>query len=119
LGDLLRHRELLESSANLEQLQESRDARLQLQASFDALERDQKYSKTLAVVNWLSAADSSLDQEAFAATRNNIPDTGCWILRDPKVKDWLDPAECSVPVFWLHGIPGAGELPLEYWFSCL
>lgn len=112
LSDLLRHRELLKSGANIIQIQEFRDSRLQSQISFAALEKEQNHTKTLAVVNWLSAADACLDQEAFSATRQDIPDTGCWILKEPKVKDWLDPEECSVPVFWLNGIPGAGELCL-------
>jgi len=109
LNDLLRHRELIESTANLEQIQESRDARLKLQASFSALEREQGRVQTLAVVNWLSAAESSLDQETFAETRLLIPTTGRWILEEEKIKAWLDPKDSSVPVFWLSGIPGAGK----------
>jgi hypothetical protein len=90
--------------------QESRDARLQSQAAFAALEEEQNRAKALAVVNWLSAADASLDQEAFAATRHDLPNTGRWILNEPKVKEWLDPNDLTVPLFWLNGIPGAGTL---------
>lgn len=109
MNDLLRHRELIESTANLERFQESRDARLKSQASFAALEREQGRLQTLAVMNWLSAAESSLDQEDFAGTRLLIPATGQWILEEAKVKAWLDPKDSSVPVFWLSGIPGAGK----------
>ena len=93
----------------MEQIQESRDARLQSQASFAALEREANLAKTLAVVNWLSAADAALDQEDFTAKRQIVPDSGRWILEESKVKDWLKPADSSVPIFWLNGIPGAGN----------
>jgi len=110
MNDLTRHRELIESTANLVHFQESRDARLQSQAAFAALEEEQNRAKTLAVVNWLSAADASLDQEAFAATRHDLPDTGRWILNESKVMEWLEPNDLTVPLFWLNGIPGAGTL---------
>jgi hypothetical protein len=100
---------LIESTAGLEQIQESRDARLQSQASFAALEEERTHTKTLAVVNWLSAADAGADQVAFSAARHDIPDTGRWILEQPNVKTWLDPSQRSVPTVWLNGKPGAGE----------
>jgi hypothetical protein len=106
---MIRHRELIERKASLEQIQESRDARVQFQASFAALEREANLAKTLAVVSWLSAADAALNQEDFAAERQVVPGSGRWILEEPKIKDWLDPADSSVPIFWLNGIPGAGD----------
>jgi hypothetical protein len=106
---MTRHRELIERRANLEQIQESRDARLQSQASFAVLEREANLAKTLAVVNWLSAADAGLDQEDFAGKRQVVPDSGRWILEESKVKNWLEPADSSLPIFWLNGIPGAGN----------
>ena len=96
---MTRHRELIERKASLEQIQESRDARVQFQASFAALEREANLAKTLAVVSWLSAADAALNQEDFAAERQVVPGSGRWILEEPKVKDWLDPADSSVPIF--------------------
>ena len=110
LSDLRRHHELLDCSASLVQIQESRDARIQSQISFDVLMKDQNFSKTRMVINWLSAADPQLDQEACVATREDFPGTARWILKHPMVRDWLDPTECSVPSFWLSGIPGAGKL---------
>jgi hypothetical protein len=101
---------LIESTANLEQIQESRDARLQSQAAFAALEKEQKYANTIAVVAWLSSVDVSEDHDAFVKVRQEFPDTGQWILRGPKIKEWLDASDCSVPMFWLNGIPGAGNI---------
>ena len=96
---MTRHRELIERKASLQQIQESRDARVQFQASFAALERKVNLDKTLAVVSWLSAADAALNQEDFATQRQVVPRSGRWILEEQKVKDWLDPADSSVPIF--------------------
>jgi hypothetical protein len=96
LSDFQRHRELLDCSASL------------VQETFAALAEERTRTNTLAVINWLSAADPSEDQEACAIVRQDIHDTGRWILKEPIVKDWLDPDECSVNIFWLNGIPGAG-----------
>ena len=106
---MTRHRELIERGASLEQIQESRDARLQFQASFEAVLREQNLAKMIAVVNWLSAADAALDQESLSEARYGIHATGRWILQEPRIKEWLDPADSSVPIFWLNGIPGAGN----------
>ena len=105
LDGLLHHRELIERTANLEQIQESRDARA-------ALEKELRRMKIVAVVNWLSAADARDDQDAFNSMRNDIPGTGRWILGEPKIKEWLDPSQSSVPLIWLYGKPGAGQLNL-------
>jgi hypothetical protein len=109
LSDFQRHRELLDCSASLVQIQESRDARLHAQETFATLAEERIRTNMLTVINWLSAADPSEDQEACTAVRQDIHDTGRWILKEPIVKDWLDPDECSVNIFWLNGIPGAGE----------
>jgi hypothetical protein len=64
--------------------------------------------KKMAVINWLSAADADADHAAFSAVRQDIPDTGRWILDQPDIKTWLDCSQDSIPMIWLHGKPGAG-----------
>jgi len=113
LNDLVRHRELIESTASLEQIQESRDARHQSQTSFAALAQDQIRTKSLAVINWLSAADSEADQVTFSAARHDIPNTGRWILDVPAIQLWLEPSETSAPMVWLNGKPGVGKLKIH------
>jgi hypothetical protein len=110
LNNLIRHRELIESAASLEQIQESRDARLQSQAAFAAFELEQNHMKRLAIISWLSAADVDADQAAFTATRAEIPNSGRWILEQSDIKTWLDRSQNTVPIVWLNGKPGAGEL---------
>jgi hypothetical protein len=113
LNDLVRHRELIESTASLEQIQESRDARLQLQASFSALEQEQIHTKTLAVISWLSAADSDSDQATFCSARHDVPNTGRWILDVPSIQAWLDTNKTSTPIVWVNGKPGLGESRIQ------
>lgn len=113
LNDLVRHRELIESAASLEQIQEARDARYQSEVSFKAFEQEQNHTKTLAVISWLSAADPDIDQATFAATRQDIAETGRWILSEPTVKAWSDLSQTNIPMVWLNGKPGAGKMCLS------
>jgi hypothetical protein len=109
LNDLIRHRELIESTASLERVQEARDAQLRSEAAFAAFELEQNHMKRITVINWLSAADADADHVAFSVARQAIPDTGGWILEHPNIKTWLDRIQTTVPMIWLHGKPGAGE----------
>jgi hypothetical protein len=109
LNDLLRHRELIERAASLHQIQESRDARLQSQAAFAAMEKEHIGTKIRTISTWLSTGDWSDDQENFAAKRRDIPGSGAWVLDEAKVKAWLDPLSFHMPLLWLNGKPGAGK----------
>ena len=100
---------MIENTATLEQIQEARDAQLRSEAAFAAFELEQNHSKRIAVINWLSAADADADQVAFSAARQDIPDTGRWILEHPNIKSWLDRTKSTAPTVWLNGKPGAGE----------
>lgn len=111
LNDLIRHRELIASTASLEQFQESRDARTRSQASFAALELGENHRKKIHVIDWLAAADTEVDKIAFSEARIDTPDTGRWILDQPEIKSWMDTGDASYPVVWLNGKPGAGA----YW----
>jgi hypothetical protein len=112
LNDILRHRELIERTASLQQIQESRDARLQSQLSFATMEKEQNGVKVRTISTWLSAIDVSEDQENFASKRRDVPDSGSWILEGSEVKAWLDPMNCHMKVLWLNGKPGAGKCSL-------
>jgi hypothetical protein len=114
LSNILRYRELIEHQASVVQIQDALDTRLRSQASFAILEQNQNHTKKLAVLNWLSATDASLDQEAFSMTRQEVPNSSSWILQEPAIQSWLDPDDSIVPVFWLNGIPGAGESKFNY-----
>jgi hypothetical protein len=69
--------------------------------------REKRY---LDVMNWLSAVDSVIDQEAAARVQNEYPTTGWWILQDKKIKAWTDSKLSLIPMLWMNGIPGAGMM---------
>jgi hypothetical protein len=113
LDDLRRNRELLENQANLVQIKEWRQAWQKLEDSLEASERERKHRETLTVLNWLSAPDANLDQEQLSARREEFPDRGRWILKEPGIRDWLNHAIYYLPLFWLNGKPGSGESTLD------
>lgn len=108
LDDLSRHKLLVESQANLIQIQEAQADRAFIRNQFNMAEDANRQKRYLDVMNWLSAADSVIDQEAAARVRSEVPSTGQWILQDAKVKAWVDPNSSLIPILWMNGIPGAG-----------
>jgi hypothetical protein len=109
LDDLCRHKALIETQANLVQIQESRAERAHFRNQFKMIEDDRRKKRHLDVVNWLSATNSILDQEAAVAIRQEYPASGQWLLEDRKIKAWMDPNNSLVPILWMKGIPGAGR----------
>ena len=109
LDDLCRHRTLIESQANLVQIQQSQRDYAQLQLSFSKIEEAERKEKTLAIINWLSSADVALDQEAAEAAQCEHPGSGSWVFENEIVKPWIDPNNSLIPYVWLLGIPGAGK----------
>ena len=84
---MTRHRELIERKASLLQIQESRDARVQFQASFAALEREANLAKTRAVISWLSAADGGPKSRRFRNSKTGRSwEVVNGFLEEPKVK---------------------------------
>ncbi|KAF2181728.1 hypothetical protein K469DRAFT_691815 [Zopfia rhizophila CBS 207.26] len=127
---LRRHRDLVESQANLLHLQQSQDHFEQCQEYFQqSQEHFRKYEqdlidiqkkldvqldeeqakKRIAVIEWLSGANSSIEHDSFCATRGEYPDTGNWILRHDGIRNWKDEDEPETPIVWTNGIPGAGK----------
>jgi hypothetical protein len=98
----------VESQANLIQYQQSQAERASTRNSFAILEDGERKNKLLGVINWLSAADSILDQEASKVMRNEYRGAGRWVFEDQKMKAWIDPRNLMVPILWMNGIPGAG-----------
>jgi hypothetical protein len=109
LNDLSRHKALIERQASTVHIQEARTERENVRASFAVIEEVEKKNKLLVVLNWLSSADMILDQEAYLAIRQEYPTTGRWVLENPTIKSWSDPAKDLTPLVWINGIPGAGK----------
>ena len=74
----------------------------------ERIERDRK-ARMCAVVEWLSANKSHIDQqEALQTLRRELPQSGTWIYKLPPFKEWLQEDNSKSLVFLLTGIPGAG-----------
>lgn len=107
LDDLRRYRSLIETQANLIQIQESQREHSRNRESFSKMEEAERDKRMLSVINWLSPADVDHDQEALVAVRQEHPGSGLWLFANDQVKTWIDPDSSLVPCLWLNGIPGA------------
>jgi hypothetical protein len=108
LQDLIRHKGLIESQATLIHIQEAQLARTKASEIFEKLEAEESHRQSLAVLDWLSPTDATLDQMAASETRESFPETGLWVLKAEKVKAWCQIAIPKWPKLWMYGIPGAG-----------
>ncbi|KAK6984941.1 ANK-REP-region domain-containing protein, partial [Favolaschia claudopus] len=61
----------------------------------------------LAMIEWLSPLNFFIRQQDISRTRQ--PETGEWLLKDPKFKKW---ESGTGGVLWCSGIPGAGKTVL-------
>ena len=108
LKDLARHKALIESQATLIHFQEAQLDRVRGNKLLEKVETEAKHDHHIAVLDWLSPTDASLDQTAASDIRRPIPETGLWILDEGKVKVWCQTDVPKWPTLWMYGIPGAG-----------
>lgn len=111
MQDLKRHKCLIESQANILQIQQSQAARAAADQDFQRVFLGQRREQYLATQNWLSAVNMKEIHEGFSNLRREYPSTGQWILKHESIKLWLDPDSSAVSPVWINGIPGAGEIP--------
>jgi hypothetical protein len=107
LDRLRRHRECIESQANLLHFQQYQRDREKLLDDVDRSENDRLLKNYREVLEWISGADTNLDHEAACNARNEYSGSGHWILEHPKIQNWK---EADASILWLNGIPGAGML---------
>lgn len=127
LDNLRRHRELIESRAQLLHLQESKEHFQEYRRNFQEYRRDmsklrqdlesrveeENRKKYVQVMEWLSDIQNGKDQngndhESFCRIREEYPGTGLWILRHQHVPTWKEAEPPVSSILWLNGIPGAG-----------
>jgi len=106
--DLQRHKSLIESQANVLEIQASQVTRALAEKAFEAEVVVRRDHQRIAVRTWLSARNVKLDHEACIETRREYLSTGLWILEKTAIAAWNDSQNTTVPLVWLHGIPGAG-----------
>lgn len=131
IDNMKRHRSLIESQANLAQVQRSLEFQKEQQVGFEkqireslafrkeaenrfeADLRNEDLRRSHDVFNWLRATDVETDQYDLLKARADYPNTGRWLLDLPVFKDWFDPQYATIPpLLWLSGMPGAGKTVL-------
>jgi len=117
LSSLSRHKVLVESQASLEEYEQSQAARLVAQNNFDQIAKAERNRRFLAITEKIHAATSLTDHEYLLEILKEYPRTGRWILDCATLKDWMNPSSTKVPLLWLNGIPGAGEINLSLIFA--
>jgi hypothetical protein len=112
IGNIARHRLLVESQANLIHIEESQEEHQLEERRFIHLEEQRRLH---AVTNWLRPTDIEADQTRFRNIRKGYPTTGAWLLQDLRFKEWFDPQYPAIPpLLWLNGMPGAGTFRASF-----
>jgi hypothetical protein len=110
LKSLGRHKTLVESRASLAQYRIYREDITDMQLKLDGLVAEEHDKKMKAVKEWLAVGSQpQQDHSRYCDIRKEFPSTGRWILKRESVKDWMTADNLRTPVFWLTGMPGAGE----------
>lgn len=115
LDNLNRHRQLITEQATVinfqrqdnffDQYKSDGEERARLHHERQQAEERSKY---LQVLEWFSAARSTQeDHEEFRRARSQ--GTGDWILKEEKVRNWLEVDVPESSILWINGIPGAGK----------
>jgi hypothetical protein len=108
LMNLQRHKALIESHANVLEIQASQAARELAEKAFQEADTARKDNQRIAVRTWLSARNVQLDHDVYTGVRESYPSTGLWVLRKTAIAAWHDNQHSSGSLVWIHGIPGAG-----------
>jgi hypothetical protein len=110
IGNLAKHRHLIETQASLSEIESARKAREIQRDHYEAELGHEDMRRRREVNNWLRAPRMEDEQHEFDKLRAKYPGTGEWLLEHPVFKDWFDPQFAVIPpLLWLNGIPGAGK----------
>lgn len=93
-----RHRRLIVEQASIVQFQELQKLRAIAEVKFSEFQDEYLLRRWPAVQSWLSAHNSSIQQEACTAARSGCLGSGQWQLADERFKKWFDPMFCSMPL---------------------
>ncbi|RDW71007.1 hypothetical protein BP6252_07570 [Coleophoma cylindrospora] len=117
LEDMKRHGELIDKEANAYNIAEAHQMRQDIRAwrqesleQVERLELEQAAKQYKSIMSWLKADET--DQlaifDSISAEGTKFPGTCSWILRNPKIKSWLE-KKSDHSTLWLQGIPGSGK----------
>jgi hypothetical protein len=112
LEGLGRHREIIQSQANLLHFQQYQMDRRKFIEDLVKREQTEQEEKYIAVRKWISGAESSLDHEDACSAWRKYTGTGKWILKTEHIRNWRDAQPPRDSSLWINGIPGAGKTVL-------
>jgi hypothetical protein len=90
-------------------MKELHDGRRVLDAECKRRQAEDEHHRRLAVISWLSAADSASDHEEALEVQEEEPESGQWIFQEVIVKEWIGSYSPSETILWVNGRPGAGR----------
>lgn len=102
-----RHTALMRNEVRLEHIREEHDARLRALEHFERTERSNRQQEYNIIKTDVSP--TFYDDKLYQIRNQICRGTGKWLLQDDVFLKWLDVANCSTDLLWLHGIPGAGK----------
>jgi hypothetical protein len=111
--NLERHKLLILESATFTQFQEIQIIRNNAISAFEKEGKTNEDLYRLVVKQWLSAADCEAQQTRHRQTRSICKHAGSWLLEHATFQQWFNPDDCTNPLLWLSGIPGAGKSKLR------
>lgn len=109
ISNLQRHKMLIESHANVLEINASQAARELAEKAFQEADKARKDNQRIAVRTWLSARNVQMDHDVYTEVRMLYPSTGLWVLQKTAIAAWLDDQHTSGCLVWINGIPGAGK----------
>lgn len=111
IGNLARHRALIERHATLSQIEDSQESQRLANDRFDITMQNEDMARSVVVSQWLKSPHTDVDQYNFTKVRLDYPDSGKWLLDNQSFKEWFDPSFPKIPpLLWVSGIPGSGLL---------
>ncbi|KAJ5563904.1 hypothetical protein N7513_000146 [Penicillium frequentans] len=110
IGNLARHRALIERHATLSQIEDSQESQRLANDRFDIMMQNEDMARSVVVSQWLKSPHTDVDQYNFTKVRLDYPDSGKWLLSNQSFQEWFDPSFPKVPpLLWISGIPGSGK----------
>src|SRR5271170_6784620 len=103
---MIRHKALMNSEVTLENIVQAYEARERAYQEYERTNQFQDWQNFECVKAAISPYLYDGDLEAFR--RECQVESGQWLEEEENFRKWSDPNDHSVPLFWIHGIPGAG-----------
>ncbi|KAF2661287.1 hypothetical protein K491DRAFT_748233 [Lophiostoma macrostomum CBS 122681] len=112
LRNLRCHRDLIDSQVNVSQYSELNKTRELVDKTVEVA-RIESSQRRATVRQWLSAANSQVDQDTYSNVRKEYPGTCEWLMKLDRFQAWFDPDFCSTPLLWLSGKTVLASMVIE------